>query len=323
VEAVTVVAEAIRRNRAGLGDPDRPIGSFLFLGPTGVGKTELARALAEALFGDEDLMVRFDMSEFQERHTVSRMVGAPPGYVGYEEAGQLTERVRRHPYAVLLLDEVEKAHPDVFNLLLQILEGGRLTDAQGRRVSFTEVVLVMTSNLGADRIGSAPVGFRATPEVPFADVRDELMRALREHFRPELLNRIDDVVVFRPLERPQLVDITRLMLDKLAQRVRGQGIDLRVTDDAIALLAEHGYQPEYGARPLRRTIQRLVENELSRMLLDGTLVVGQRAVVGEHDGRLAFDVEAGDGVPAESDWEAPTPAERVTTGGPSAPRLGD
>ena len=214
-EAVQAVSEAVRRSRAGLGDPNRPVGSFLFLGPTGVGKTELARALAEALFGDEDLMVRFDMSEFQERHTVSRLVGAPPGYVGYEEAGQLTEQMRRRPYSVLLFDEIEKAHPDVFNILLQILDDGRLTDAQGRTVDFKHAVVIMTSNIGADRIQQF-----ARQGGDFDELKEELMELLRANFRPEFINRIDEIIVFRALSEEQLLDITKLLLDRLNRRLR-------------------------------------------------------------------------------------------------------
>ena len=287
-EAVTAVAEAIRRSRAGLGDPNRPVGSFLFLGPTGVGKTELARALAEVLFGDESLMVRFDMSEFQERHTVSRLVGAPPGYVGYEEAGQLTEQVRRRPYSVLLFDEIEKAHPDVFNILLQILDDGRLTDAQGRTVDFKHAVVIMTSNLGADRIQQF-----ARQGGDFEGLKEDLMQILRQGFRPEFINRIDEIIVFRALDDRQLAEITRLLLDKLARRLRAQHIEVEFTEAAIELLAHEGFDPEFGARPLRRTIQRLVENELSRMVLSGTVSEGDRVTVNATDGKLRFDVEAG------------------------------
>ena len=251
-EAVQAVAEAVRRSRAGLGDPNRPIGSFLFLGPTGVGKTELARALAEALFGDESLMVRFDMSEFQERHTVSRLVGAPPGYVGYDEAGQLTEQMRRRPYSVLLFDEIEKAHPDVFNILLQILDDGRLTDAQGRTVDFKNAVVIMTSNIGADRIQHF-----AREGGDFDQLKDELMDHLRGSFRPEFINRIDEIIVFRALSEEQLLDITRLLLDRLGRRLRAQRIEVEFSEEAVQLLSREGYDPEFGARPLRRTIQRL------------------------------------------------------------------
>jgi ATP-dependent Clp protease ATP-binding subunit ClpC len=287
-EAVVAIAEAVRRSRAGLGDPNRPVGSFLFLGPTGVGKTELARALAEALFGDENLMVRFDMSEFQERHTVSRLVGAPPGYVGYDEAGQLTEAVRRKPYAVLLFDEIEKAHQDVFNILLQILDDGRLTDAQGRTVDFKHAVVIMTSNLGADRIQQ-----HARQKEPFDELKADLMQILQRSFRPEFINRIDDIIVFRALTAEQLHEITRLMLDRLARRLRAQRIEIAFTDEAVELLAHEGYDPEFGARPLKRTIQRLVENELSRMVLGGQVQAGDRVVVDALEGELRIDVESG------------------------------
>jgi ATP-dependent Clp protease ATP-binding subunit ClpC len=287
-EAVRAVAEAVRRSRAGLGDPNRPIGSFLFLGPTGVGKTELARALAEALFGSEDLMVRFDMSEFQERHTVSRLVGAPPGYVGYDEAGQLTEQVRRRPYSVLLFDEIEKAHADVFNILLQILDDGRLTDAQGRTVDFKNAVVIMTSNLGADRIQQY-----ARQGGDFDRLQDDLMDVLRHSFRPEFINRIDEIIVFRTLTDEQLREITTMLLDRLVRRMRAQRIELEFTDDAVELLAREGFDPEFGARPLRRTIQRLVENELSRMVLDGSAGEGDKISVDAQDGELRFELEAG------------------------------
>ena len=287
-EAVTAVAEAVRRARAGLADPNRPDGSFLFLGPTGVGKTELARALAEALFGDESLMVRFDMSEFQERHTVSRLVGAPPGYVGYEEAGQLSEAVRRRPYAVLLFDEIEKAHGDVFNILLQILDDGRLTDAQGRTVDFKNTIVIMTSNLGADRIQEY-----ARTGGDFEQLKEELMDVLRMSFRPEFINRIDEIIVFRALSSEQLADITRLLLDRLVRRMRAQRIDVEFTEEAVRLLAEEGFDPEFGARPLRRTIQRRVENELSRLVLSGGVQPGDKIVVSVAGDDLHLDVETG------------------------------
>jgi ATP-dependent Clp protease ATP-binding subunit ClpC len=289
-EAVEAIAEAVRRSRAGLGDPNRPIGSFLFLGPTGVGKTELARAIAEILFGSEDLMVRFDMSEFQERHTVSRLVGAPPGYVGYDEAGQLTEQVRRRPYSVLLFDEIEKAHADIFNILLQILDDGRLTDAQGRTVDFKNSVVIMTSNLGADRIQA-----HARTNESFDELKNDLMQILRQSFRPEFINRIDEIIVFRALTQAQIHEITRLLLDRLARRLRAQDIEVEFTDDAIELLAEEGYDREFGARPLRRTIQRMVENQLSRMVLSGELEPGSRVVVDAVEGQLHFDVSSATG----------------------------
>ncbi|MFJ6071891.1 ATP-dependent Clp protease ATP-binding subunit [Streptomyces sp. NPDC093065] len=290
-EAVRVVSDAVLRSRAGLSSPDRPIGSFLFLGPTGVGKTELARALAEALFGSEDRMVRLDMSEYQERHTVSRLVGAPPGYVGHEEAGQLTEVVRRHPYSLLLLDEVEKAHPDVFNILLQVLDDGRLTDSQGRTVDFSNAVVVMTSNLGSDVITrrGAGIGFGSGgAEADEEARREQVLRPLREHFRPEFLNRVDEIVVFRQLSGEQLRQITSLLLEQTRRMVHAQGITVEFTDAAVDWLAERGYQPEYGARPLRRTIQREVDNQLSRLLLDGRVAEGGRVTVDVEDGRLAF-----------------------------------
>ncbi|EPD67555.1 ATP-dependent Clp protease ATP-binding subunit [Streptomyces sp. HGB0020] len=290
-EAVSVVSEAILRSRAGLASPDRPIGSFLFLGPTGVGKTELARALAEALFGSEERMIRLDMSEYQERHTVSRLVGAPPGYVGHEEAGQLTEVVRRHPYSLLLLDEVEKAHPDVFNILLQVLDDGRLTDSQGRTVDFTNTVIVMTSNLGSEAIGRSGAGIGFGPGDADADEearRERILRPLREHFRPEFLNRIDETVVFRRLTGDQLRRITNLLLEKTRRLTHAQGITVEFTDAAVDWLAERGYQPEYGARPLRRTIQREVDNQLSRLLLNGQIQEGGRVTVDVTDGHLEF-----------------------------------
>ncbi|MEU1513524.1 ATP-dependent Clp protease ATP-binding subunit [Streptomyces sp. NPDC005811] len=293
-EAVRVVSDAVLRSRAGLSSPERPIGSFLFLGPTGVGKTELARALAEALFGSEERMVRLDMSEYQERHTVSRLVGAPPGYVGHEEAGQLTEVVRRHPYSLLLLDEVEKAHPDVFNILLQVLDDGRLTDSQGRTVDFTNTVIVMTSNLGSEAIGrrGAGIGFGSGgSEADEEARREQILRPLRDHFRPEFLNRIDEIVVFHQLTGDQLRQITELLLQKTRRLLQAQGIGVEFAAGAVDWLAERGYQPEYGARPLRRTIQREVDNRLSRLLLDGRIANGDQVRVEVEDGQLAFRTE--------------------------------
>ncbi|MFY1702522.1 ATP-dependent Clp protease ATP-binding subunit [Micromonospora sp. WMMA1923] len=299
-DAVGAVAEAVRRSRAGLADPNRPMGSFLFLGPTGVGKTELARALAEALFGEADRMVRVDMSEFQERHTISRLVGAPPGYVGYEEAGQLTEAVRRRPYAVVLLDEIEKAHPDVFNILLQVLDDGRLTDSQGRTVNFKNTVLIMTSNLGSELITGSqrPVGFGAGEpgsSQESDELRERLMRRLQENFRPEFLNRVDEVIIFRRLEAEQLRQITGLLLEETRRRLHAQDITIEITTAGVDWLAEHGYQPEFGARPLRRVIQRELDNRLSRMLLEGAMSPGQRVVVDARDGALQVEVNAGTG----------------------------
>jgi ATP-dependent Clp protease ATP-binding subunit ClpC len=292
-EAVELVAEAVRRSRVGLGDPNRPIGSFLFLGPTGVGKTELARALATALFGDENRLVRLDMSEFQERHTVSRLVGSPPGYVGYEDAGQLTEAVRRRPYSVILLDEIEKAHPDVFNTLLQVLDDGRLTDSQGRTVDFKNTVLIMTSNLGSELIVGRrqPLGFGSSSRAQDDGLRDQLMRRLRDSFRPEFLNRIDEIVIFGQLDTEQLRQITDLLLEETRRRMRAQDVDVEFTREAVDWLAERGHEPDFGARPLRRVIQREVDNPMSRLLLDGRLQRGERVLVTVRDGGLHFDVE--------------------------------
>jgi ATP-dependent Clp protease ATP-binding subunit ClpC len=316
-EAVDAISESIRRSRAGLSDPNRPTGSFLFLGPTGVGKTELARAVAEALFGDEQSMIRFDMSEFQERHTVSRLVGAPPGYVGYEEAGQLTEAVRRRPYSLVLFDEIEKAHADVFNILLQILDDGRLTDAQGRTVDFKHTVIVMTSNLGSDRIRAYS---GSEDDESFQALKDELMEILRQSFRPEFINRIDEIIVFRSLTEDELVAVTRLLLDRVERRLHAQRIEVEFEDQAVRLLADEGWDPEFGARPLRRTIQRRVENKLSLMVLDGTVQQGDKVVVGVKDGDLDFRVERGAGPSSdeavreeEEELEAATVGAATTT----------
>ncbi|MGW2646222.1 ATP-dependent Clp protease ATP-binding subunit [Streptomyces sp. NPDC001393] len=275
-EAVTAVSQAVRRNRAGMGDPDRPVGSFLFLGPTGVGKTELAKTLAALLFGDEDRMIRFDMSEFQEKHTVARLVGAPPGYVGYEEAGQLTEKVRRRPYSVVLFDEVEKAHPDVFNTLLQILDDGRLTDAQGRTVDFRHCVVIMTSNIGAHLI--------LDHKGDVSELKDELMEDLRTRFLPEFLNRIDDIIIFHGLTEDDLGKIVDHLLDRSRHRVHAQGMALEVSDAAKRLLIAHGHQPEFGARPLRRTIQAELDNRIATLLLGGEAEPGDTIVADvQHD----------------------------------------
>ena len=292
--AVAAVATAVRRNRTGMGDPRRPIGSFLFLGPTGVGKTELAKTLADSLFDDENAVIRFDMSEFGERHTVSRLVGAPPGYVGYDEAGQLTERVRRNPYAVVLFDEIEKAHPDVFNLLLQVLDDGRLTDGQGRAVDFRNTVIVMTSNIGAEFLASrsGAIGFiadggGATGFGSEKDLRDRVMGKVREAMRPEFLNRIDEIVLFRKLDLPQLREIVSLMLGTTTARLSAREIGFDVSDAAIDWLAEHGYEPEYGARPLRRLIQREIDDRIADLLVSGELGDGGAVHVDAADGRLA------------------------------------
>ncbi|GAB3618442.1 ATP-dependent Clp protease ATP-binding subunit [Okibacterium endophyticum] len=287
-DAVTSIAKAVRRNRTGMGDPRRPVGSFLFLGPTGVGKTELAKALAQSLFGDENAMLRFDMSEFGERHTVSRLVGAPPGYVGYDEAGQLTERVRRNPYSVILLDEIEKAHPDVFNLLLQVLDDGRLTDGQGRTVDFRNAVVIMTSNLGSEFLASksGALGFVA-PSADGSDngfgsekaLRDRVMGKLREAMRPEFLNRIDEIVLFRKLDQAQLRQIVQLLLEQTSARLHAQGMGFSIDEAAVDWIAENGYEPEYGARPLRRVIQRQVDDRIAELMIDAELDAGARVEI--------------------------------------------
>lgn len=293
-EAIGAVARAVRRARAGLKDPKRPVGSFIFLGPTGVGKTELARALAEALFGDEDAMIRLDMSEYMERHTVSRLIGAPPGYVGYEESGQLTEKVRRKPYSVVLFDEIEKAHPEVFNVLLQVLEDGRLTDAQGRTVDFRNTVLIMTSNVGAHQLQrTGRIGFQVGDQKDQAKSQYEAMKErvteeLRRTFRPEFLNRIDDIIVFHPLEREHIHQIVDIMLEELRNQLKERDIQLVVTQSAKDFLAEKGYDPDYGARPLRRAIQRYIENPLSDQILMGKFGDGDTVEITAGDGELEF-----------------------------------
>ena len=289
-EAVREVARALRRARAGLRDPKRPVGSFLFLGPTGVGKTELCRALADAVFGDEEALVRLDMSEYMERHTVSRLVGAPPGYVGYDEGGQLTEKVRRRPWSVVLFDEIEKAHEDVWNLLLQILEDGVLTDAQGRRVDFRNTVLVMTSNVGAKAITSsaAKLGFAQAEDGDggFARVKETVMAELRATFKPEFLNRIDSTVVFRRLSRADVSAIARRMLKATVQRAAALGVTLTVEDAAVERIADEGFDPLYGARPLRRVIRAEVEDAVAELLLSGALHAGGAARIAAEDGAL-------------------------------------
>ena len=292
-DAVTAVSKAVRRNRTGMGDAGRPVGSFLFLGPTGVGKTELAKALAVSLFDDEGSVIRFDMSEFGERHTVSRLVGAPPGYVGYDEAGQLTERVRRNPYSIVLFDEIEKAHPDVFNLLLQVLDDGRLTDGQGRTVDFRNTVIVMTSNIGSEFLASrsGAIGFiadggGATGFGSEDDLRVRVMGRLREAMRPEFLNRIDEIVLFRKLAGPELREIVRLMLGATERRLHGREVSIEVADAAIDWLVDHGYEPEYGARPLRRLIQREVDDRIAELFVGGALADGGSVTVDAQSGSL-------------------------------------
>ncbi|MDB9687178.1 AAA family ATPase, partial [Acinetobacter baumannii] len=282
-EAVVAVSNAVRRSRAGLSDPNRPSGSFLFLGPTGVGKTELTKALANFLFDSDDAMIRIDMSEFMEKHSVSRLVGAPPGYVGYEEGGVLTEAVRRKPYSVVLFDEVEKAHPDVFNILLQVLDDGRLTDSQGRVVDFKNTVIVMTSNLGSQDVRE--LGEGATDD----EVRTIVMNAVSQHFRPEFINRIDELVIFHSLKKAQIRGIADIQLDRLRSRLVDRDMSLTVDDSAFDLLIDAGFDPVYGARPLKRAIQQQVENTLAQKILSGDFVAGDTILVKGENGHLVFD----------------------------------
>ena len=320
-EAVNAVAKAIRRSRVGLKDPKRPIGSFLFLGPTGVGKTELCKTLAEAMFGDENAMVRIDMSEYMEKHTVSRLIGSPPGYVGHEEGGQLTEKVRRKPYSVVLFDEIEKAHEDVWNILLQILEDGVVTDSQGRRVDFKNTVIVMTSNVGARNItaDAAKLGFDGkekdeteSDEARFARIREAVMTDLKHTFRPEFLNRIDEIIVFRQLTQENIVEIARRMLAVTGKRMAQQGITLAMDDDAVEALAKDGFDPQYGARPLRRAIQNQVEDAVAEQMLEGQLKSGDTARICLRDGKVVIAKDAAEAAaPAETPAEdAKTPAEK-------------
>jgi len=294
-EAIRAVANAIRRARAGLQDPNRPIGSFIFMGPTGVGKTELARALAEFLFDDERNMVRIDMSEYQERHTVSRLIGAPPGYVGYEEGGQLTEAVRRRPYSVVLFDEIEKAHPEVFNVLLQVLDDGRLTDGHGRTVDFRNTVIIMTSNVGSQYLANLPTD---VPEDTFQDLfekaKEQALAELRRHFRPEFLNRIDEIIVFQPLTFEHLMDIVDIQMRRLKALLAERQITIALTDAAKRQLVEEGYDPVYGARPLKRVIQRRIQDPLAVKILAGDVRDGDHVVVDYRDGEFVFDVVAGE-----------------------------
>ena len=298
-EAVSAVSKAIRRGRLGLKDPKRPVGSFLFLGPTGVGKTELTRALAEAMFGDENAMIRIDMSEYMEKHSVSKLVGSPPGYVGYDEGGQLTEKVRRKPYSVLLFDEIEKAHPDVFNILLQILEDGRLTDSQGRTVDFKNTVIIMTSNLGGRMITEPKrLGFTAgndsSESKDYEQMKHNIMGELKREFRPEFLNRLDEIIVFHPLTRDEIRQIVQIMLKAVAKRLEGAGVNLTATDAAADLLSEKGFDPVFGARPLRRAIQSMIEDRMAEEIMDGKVKAGDSVVADMEDGKIVFRSSRGD-----------------------------
>ena len=277
------MADAIRRSRAGFTDPNRPIASFIFLGPTGVGKTELAKALAAYLFDTEDALIRIDMSEYMEKHTVSRLIGAPPGYVGYEEGGQLTEAMRRHPYSVILFDEIEKAHPDVFNILLQMLDDGRVTDAQGRMVDFKNTVIIMTSNIGSQYILDV-----AGDDSRYDEMRHRVMEAMRGNFRPEFLNRVDEFIIFHSLQKAELRQIVQLQVDRLGQRLSDRKMSLRLSDSALDFLSEVGYDPVFGARPLKRAIQRELETQIAKAILRGEFNDGDTIFVDVENERLAF-----------------------------------
>jgi len=286
-EAVQAVADAVLRARAGLSDPSRPTGSFIFLGPTGVGKTELCKTLAEALFDTEDNMVRLDMSEYMEKHTTSRLIGSPPGYVGHDEGGQLTEAVRRRPYSVILFDEVEKAHPDVMNLLLQILEEGSVTDSLGRKINFRNTIIILTSNVGAasaKRQSTMGFGAMAADNADYAAMKEKILEAARKQFRPEFLNRFDDISVFRMLERDDLERIVHLEADKLISRLKTKNITLALSQEALSLIIKNGYDPQYGARPMRRAIERLLEDPLAESLLRGDVKPGDKIEAVETDG---------------------------------------
>jgi ATP-dependent Clp protease ATP-binding subunit ClpC len=317
-EAIESIAKAVRRARAGLKDPKRPIGTYIFLGPTGVGKTELAKALAEFMFGSEDALLQIDMSEFMERHTVSRLTGAPPGYVGYHEGGQLTEAVRRRPYQVILLDEVEKAHPEAFNMLLQIMEDGHLSDAKGRKVDFRNTLIIMTSNVGVDRLNRhAALGFdRSTKDDQHAreeyeEMCDKVLAELKRMFKPEFLNRVDKIIVFHPLTRADLRQIVDIQVNRLDKRLEAQSLTLDVTEAALEKLAEEGYEPEFGARPLRRAIVNLIEDPLSEKLLAGEVAAGDRIAVDiENDMIVVRPIRAHESSDAgETETETPPASE--------------
>ena len=287
-EAISVIANAVRRSRAGLSDGRRPIGSFIFLGTTGVGKTELAKALAEVLFDDENMMVRIDMSEYQERHSVSRLIGAPPGYVGYDESGQLTEAVRRKPYSIVLFDEIEKAHPDVFNILLQVLEDGRLTDNKGRTCDFKNTIIIMTSNMGSDVIREKLEHNPNPSPYDLDETKQAVMELLKQRIRPEFLNRIDEIIMFQPLTQSQIRDIVRIQLRSVAHMLEQNDITISATDEAVNRLAEVGYDPAMGARPVKRVIQREILNEMSRQLLEGKIHSNETIIIDVIDGQFVF-----------------------------------
>ena len=316
-EAISAVAKAVRRARAGIKDPKRPIGSFIFLGPTGVGKTELCKALAEAMFGDEDMLIRIDMSEYMEKENVSKLIGSAPGYVGYDEGGQLTEKVRRKPYSVVLFDEIEKAHPDVFNILLQILDDGRLTDSHGRTVNFKNTIVIMTSNVGASEIKASRLGFGSKDDdKKYEDMKERQMEALRKKFRPEFLNRIDDTIIFRSLNEEDMGKIVDMLLKQLTKRLEPTGISLDITDKAKEHIVKEGSNVEYGARPLKRAIQKMIEDELSEKILTKEINEGDEVKV-DFDGEKLTFASAGrkDGEKtAESKEEKPEKPEKGDDG---------
>ena len=317
-DAIQAIARALRRSRSGLKDPRRPMGSFIFLGPTGVGKTHLSKSLAEFMFGDPDALIQIDMSEYMEKHTVSRLVGAPPGYVGFEEGGQLTEQVRRRPYCVVLFDEIEKAHHDAFNMLLQIMEEGRLTDSFGRHVDFKNTIVILTSNIGADSIKSqGAVGFqKSDAEAVHQRIKDGLMREVERHFRPEFLNRVDEIVVFKTLTREDLEKIIDIETEGLCRRLNQKNVELVLTHDAKQHIIDEGYNPDYGARPLRRAIQRLLEDPLAEEVLRGSFSEGTVVTVTVTDGKLHFAGTAKASVPDALPEDAgdDSPAEAVAGG---------
>ncbi|MBU6392636.1 MAG: ATP-dependent Clp protease ATP-binding subunit, partial [Planctomycetes bacterium] len=290
-EATKAVAKAIRRSRSGLKNPNRPVASFIFVGPSGVGKTHLARSLAKFMFGEEEALIQIDMSEYMEKHNISRLIGAPPGYIGYEEGGQLTEKIRRRPYAVVLLDEIEKAHPDVFNMLLQIMEDGKLTDSFGRHVDFRNVIIIMTSNIGADVIkNQASLGFKkVTDEHTYEVMKEQLKKEVEKHFRPEFLNRVDNIIVFKPLTKEDLKKIIEIELKSVKKRLENYNIDITLTDEVLDFLIEKGYNQNFGARPLRRAIENYVEDPLSEEILQGKFEGKKRVKARVQDGRLVFD----------------------------------
>ncbi|MFO7929389.1 MAG: AAA family ATPase, partial [Candidatus Humimicrobiaceae bacterium] len=293
-EAINTVSKAIRRTRSGLKDPKRPIGSFMFLGPSGVGKTELAKTIAQFLFDKEEALIQIDMSEYMEKHSVSKLVGSPPGYVGYDEGGQLTEAIRRRPYSVILLDEIEKAHPDVFNILLQIFEDGHLTDSQGRRVDFKNTVIIMTSNLGAREIQkNTPMGFKTSDkkDLSYKEIKDKVMSELKDAFRPEFLNRVDEVIVFHKLEKEQIYNIIDLMMSRVQQQLELQGISIKLDKSAKELLLKKGYDEKMGARPMRRCIQNLIEDPISEKIISGKIKNGKVIEVSAKNDEMVFDIK--------------------------------